>query len=337
MVAGAIAGDAADVLRAIGTNHLSIDLDHRPQYSDFSHVALFYDNDHEYLDGTVPFIEKGLSAGEAVLVAVPAARLEVIRPQFEPAETDLLSFVPMEEIGRNPACIIPAWVDFVDACTAAGRSARAIGEPVWSGRSEDELVECGFHETLLNIAFADVAGFELMCPYHITALDRWVIDEAERNHPHVSRTGVTTTSASFDEQIPTCLDRPLSPVPKDAETIVFDREPLRQVRLRAGQVAAAAGLSPSKVEDVVLAVSEATTNSIRHGGGRGRIALWSEGSRFLCEIRDHGRISDPLAGRIRPTAEQPGGRGLWLMNQQCDLVQIRRLPDGQAIRLQFVT
>ena len=61
--------------------------------------------------------------------------------------------------------------------------------------------------------------------------------------------------------------------------------------------------------------------------------MWREGRRFLAQIRDAGRITDPLAGRIRPSIEQVGGRGLWLMNELCDLVQVRALPDGQVIRL----
>jgi hypothetical protein len=50
-------------------------------------------------------------------------------------------------------------------------------------------------------------------------------------------------------------------------------------------------------------------------------------------VRDAGRIADPLAGRIRPAIEQVNGRGLWLINQLCDLVQVRAVPGGQVLRL----
>jgi anti-sigma regulatory factor (Ser/Thr protein kinase) len=80
-------------------------------------------------------------------------------------------------------------------------------------------------------------------------------------------------------------------------------------------------------------VSEAITNSIRHGGGSGRIGFWFERGTLLCEVRDHGRIADPLAGRVRPRVDQFDGRGLWLINQLCDLVQIRRTAEGQVVRL----
>ena len=65
----------------------------------------------------------------------------------------------MAEIGANPACIIPAWRDFVDECAEAGRAIRGIGEPIWADRSPAELVECQRHESLLNLAFADTRSF----------------------------------------------------------------------------------------------------------------------------------------------------------------------------------
>ena len=54
---------------------------------------------------------------------------------------------------------------------------------------------------------------------------------------------------------------------------------------------------------------------------------------MLCEISDRGRFDEPLAGRVRPAPDQPDGRGLWLVNQLCDLVQIRSSPAGNVVRL----
>ena len=65
------------------------------------------------------------------------------------------------------------------------------------------------------------------------------------------------------------------------------------------------------------------------GGG----SLWSEGQTLLCEVHDRGQITDPLVGRVRPTPEQRTGRGLWIVNQLCDLVQIRSSASGSVVRL----
>ena len=53
----------------------------------------------------------------------------------------------------------------------------------------------------------------------------------------------------------------------------------------------------------------------------------------MCEVRDAGRIENPMAGRERPPPERDGGRGLWMVNQLCDLVQLRSFPDGVTVRV----
>jgi hypothetical protein len=39
-------------------------------------------------------------------------------------------------------------------------------------------------------------------------------------------------------------------------------------------------------------------------------------------------------GRRRPTSRQLHGRGLWLVQQLCDLVQVRTEPGGTVVRVQ---
>ena len=103
----------------------------------------------------------------------------------------------------------------------------------------------------------------------------------------------------------------------------------RLVKLRA----AGAGLSAERAGDLVLAVNEVATNSIRHGGGGGVLRIWQAADALICEIADSGRIADPLAGRQRPASGQSGGHGLWLCNQICDLVQLRTFVTGSVVRL----
>ena len=75
--------------------------------------------------------------------------------------------------------------------------------------------------------------------------------------------------------------------------------------------------------DFVLAVDEVAINSVLHGGGRGIVRLWREDETLVCDVRDQGIIRDPLAGRTRPDVDAFGGRGLWIANAVCQLVQIR--------------
>jgi anti-sigma regulatory factor (Ser/Thr protein kinase) len=117
------------------------------------------------------------------------------------------------------------------------------------------------------------------------------------------------------------------------EALAFDRHGLETVRDAVARRADSAGLVASRAQDLVLAVDEIAVNSVRHGGGNGVLRLWQEGGRLLCEVKDRGRIADPLAGRHRPKPGQLGGWGMFIANQLCDLVQLRTGDHGTAVRL----
>ena len=96
----------------------------------------------------------------------------------------------MTEVGRNPGRLISAWADFLGEHPAA-RPVRGIGEPVWFGRTTDEIAECQRHEALLNLAFADRRDFVVICPYDRTRLDESVLAEARSSHPLLVQDGET--------------------------------------------------------------------------------------------------------------------------------------------------
>ena len=77
------------------------------------------------------------------------------------------------------------------------------------------------------------------------------------------------------------------------------------------------------VEELVLAVNEIATNSVRHGGGVGILRVWREQKALLCEVQDAGHIRDPMLGRVEPDGLAATSRGLWIADQFCDLVEIR--------------
>src|SRR5205823_1348942 len=112
----------------------------------------------------------GVAAGDAMLVVVSAAKIRLLKEALG-AEADCVFFADMGAIGANPAHIIPAWADFVDAYSGGTPNGiRGIGEPIWSDRPADELVECQRHESLLNVAFAGSPSWSLLCPYDLDSL-----------------------------------------------------------------------------------------------------------------------------------------------------------------------
>jgi anti-sigma regulatory factor (Ser/Thr protein kinase) len=64
------------------------------------------------------------------------------------------------------------------------------------------------------------------------------------------------------------------------------------------------------------------------------VTLWATEREIICQVNDSGQITDLLAGRLkRDPAAAGGGRGLWVVQQVCDLVEIRTSTAGTAIRL----
>jgi anti-sigma regulatory factor (Ser/Thr protein kinase) len=300
--------------------------------SGFRHEAVIYGDPGEFLVATVPFLRDALEAGEAALVAVSRTNTELLRGELG-ADAERVRFTEMEELGRNPARIIPFWHEFVEEHD--GLPVRGVGEPVWPGRGAAEIDECQRHESLLNLAFADSAEWSLLCPYDGTAFDDEVLAAVRHSHKALTREGLRELSSDFARPAD-CFAGELPAHPAGLVPFEFGRTDLAAVRRRVERGAAEAGLSRLATADLVVAASELAANSVAHGGGGGRLRIWRETGRLLVEFTDRGTIAEPLAGRVRPSLTQEGGRGLWLVNQLCDLVQIRSGALGTTVRLQAV-
>jgi anti-sigma regulatory factor (Ser/Thr protein kinase) len=297
----------------------------------YRHEALFYRGDEEFLAGTLPLISEAIDADAAVLVAVPKPRAKVLRDALD-GRDDTVAFADMEELGRNPGRIIAAWRDFVRAHAGGDALPLGIGEPIWPERNEAELVECQRHETLLNLAFTHETPWTLLCPYDAARLPHDVLDEARRNHPHVHERGVAHRSETYARAIPGC--EPLPPPSAEPDEKTYSgSDGLAALRGHLAAGAEREGLGRARVADLVLAVDELATNTLRYARGQGVVRIWREEATLLVEVADGGHIADPLAGRDCPPPDALGGRGLFLVNQLCDLVQLRSSPEGSVIRL----
>lgn len=298
----------------------------------FRHQALIYHGPDEYLAATVPYLQEGIEGGQAVLVAVGPQQTEWLEAELG-GGSSRVSFVDMRELGRNPASIIPLWRDFVDR--GDGRPLRGIGEPVWASRSHAALEECRRHEALLNIAFDRGPAWDLLCPYDAITLGDEILDKVANSHPLICRHGSCDPSPAFDPA-PDTFAGQLPPPTATPEILEFDVAGLGEARRRVATAAAREGMDDVAIADLVTATSELAANSVMHGGGTGTLRLWREDGRLIVEVEDRGLIEEQLVGRVRPDVSQEGGRGLWLANVLCDLVQIRSGENGTTVRLHLL-
>jgi anti-sigma regulatory factor (Ser/Thr protein kinase) len=303
-------------------------------HSSYRHEAYLYRGAEEFLAGTVPFVREGIASGQPVMVAVVEPRAGLLREALG-ADAAEVEFVDMAVLGRNPARIIPGWRRFLDEHCRDEQPVRGIGEPIWSGRRAAEVAECQLHEALLNLAVDPDTPMWLRCPYDVEALDPAVVEEAHRSHPILVELDSYAGSRWYGgaHHVSDSFGAGLPEPPEHVEGVEFGWADLAPVRDAIAAHAAVAGLDAERTWELALAAHEVAVNSVRHGGGRGTLRVWREPEALCCEIRDSGRIDDPLAGRRPPVGDQEDGRGLWLANQLCDLVQVRSGPEGTAVRI----
>jgi anti-sigma regulatory factor (Ser/Thr protein kinase) len=285
----------------------------------FDHPALFYRDNDDYLAGTLEFVHAGLSNGEAVAIAVPTARHDLLAIHLA-AVADQIELVDLTRAGRNPGRIIGGVLrTFADR--HPDRPVRIVAEPVWPTRSAIEYPACVQHEALVNRAFAGRL-VTILCPYDTAALDPRIIQDAARTHPALIEHGVRRPSSDYaPEKALAGHNRPLT-APAEALRLRVGPGQLSWLREALTEHASAAGMSEDRQADWVLMLTELATNSIEHGGGKATVRLFSEAGQLVGQVRDSGRFLDPLAGRTPALPGQIRGRGLLIVNDIADLVRL---------------
>jgi hypothetical protein len=296
------------------------------------HVGFPYRGVAEYVSGTLSFIHTALGAGRPVLVAVPSAKLEILRDCLG-SDAARVHFTDLTCEGRNPGRILPGvMLAFADA--RPGRRAAIVAEPVWPGRTALEYPACAAHEALVNVAFEgrDVA---VLCPYDAANLDPYMVQDAHRTHPRMLLRGEHRPSAFYADPRRTAaaFHPPLPAPPPHAATMRYDTvHDLAGLHSFVTSHAATAGLKPQRREALAAVVSEFAAGTLADTDGFGTVSVWPEGDLVVCQIHESGRRVDRLAGHV-PRAARGHADGLLTADMTCDLVRVHRRAGTTTVRL----
>jgi len=302
------------------------------EHRGFRHQALLYAGSDDFVNRVALIVLRALEAEEPVLIAIDSAKIGLLRDRLGSASRSV-AWNDIRGTGRNPARIIPVWRQFV-ASHGSSHRLWGFGEPIWPERAPDELAEAQRLEQLLNLAFADVPNFTLLCPYDIERLAADALAEGLRSHPFIADASGERASADYTgvAVITASVPPPLrEPAEEPAEFIVggVRNAPVRRF---LAQLGFAAGLGPARTDDLTLAIVAVAGNMARPGGKQ-LVRVWPEAGSVVAELGDLAAVDDPLAGREWPPPVAGPARGLWLANQLCDLVQVRSFDAGAVVRL----
>ncbi len=299
----------------------------------FEHIAFFYSSEAEYVDVIGEFVEEGLALGEPTLIAVPTDKIEFLGGILSDHSLEI-GIIDVNLLGRNPARLNTVFERFYEENKSF--RTRIVCEQSWPGRLATESLEVARHEAISNIAL-EGRMCTMLCPYDYANLKATVVFDAARTHPAIVHGGITQPSPDFTDPYALCNSDAFSldPPPDGCRLFEIGYSPLISYRMKIRAGASAAGLDSGKTADLVLAFNEAATNTMVHGNGWGEVRTWSDSGQFVCEVADKGLIDNLLVGLRLPDPYADNGRGLWLANQLCDLVQIRSGSRGTTVRLRM--
>ena len=160
------------------------------------HRALLYRDEAEFESVCGAFLAEGLARSEAVLAVTTKANLDVLRRSLG-KDAAKATFTESRAWYETPATTVTAYRRFLDEAAAAGTPwVRILGEPLWAGRSDDEVYLWTQCEALINLTFA-AAPATIMCPYDERTLDASIVRSAAATHPQMMEDGDPTDNEHF--------------------------------------------------------------------------------------------------------------------------------------------
>jgi CheY-like chemotaxis protein len=162
------------------------------------HEALLYSTTEELLAGTVPFVRRGLAAGEPVLAVLREAAWAPLREALG-ADARRVEFVDAVEWHRSPQDTVGAYLRYVRNHLARGASrVRIIGEVVWPTASALGVAEWKRFEAQLSVDLASVP-VSFICAYDASELPEDILADALRTHPLLRGPEGARPSAGYTE------------------------------------------------------------------------------------------------------------------------------------------
>ena len=305
-----------------------------PAHPHGRHEAVFHATDGDLLDVLAPFVRGGSDAGEPTLVALGERRAALVRSAL-PAGT-AVEFLPADTLDASPATVIRVFREIFARHVAAGaRQIRLAGElpPLAFGATWHSWAR---YEAAVNHAYDEFPLWSL-CAYDLRSTPDPVLRDVLRTHPgiagpsgaHVPNERYTDPATFLSEQ------RVMAPDPvQESRPCAVLTDPSPGEARRAVRDADPGAVPADQVDDLVVAVSEAVTNAMRHGRAPVRVTVWAGGDRIVVAVTDAGPgPQDPYAGLLPSSRDATSGRGLWITHQAVSHVASQRSRDGFTIRL----
>ena len=298
------------------------------------HDAFLYGSDEQLVTAMVPFLQEGLTRGDAAAAVTTPGNLALLRDRL--GADAHVGYVEAADWYVRPAAAIAQFDAAIRELIDGGAPhLRVVGELPF-GSTLGEHASWNRYEAIVNEAFKR-APLWVVCLYDTRALPEQLIETARRTHPTLFEARRRRQSADYVE--PAVL---LGQIPEPGIPVAgpprlqlrIDGDPRGWRHSLAGAVEAEA-LPRGRAEEFLIAVGEVVANALGHGHGLAELTLWSTNDGVVCAVHDDGPgLDDPFAGYLPPGNDDAAqGMGLWVARQLSDSLAIQSGADGTTVRL----
>jgi anti-sigma regulatory factor (Ser/Thr protein kinase) len=298
------------------------------------HDAFLYGSDEQLVTAMVPFLQEGLTRGDAAAAVTTPGNLALLRDRL--GADAHVGYVEAADWYVRPAAAIAQFDAAIRELIDGGAPhLRVVGELPF-GSTLGEHASWNRYEAIVNEAFKR-APLWVVCLYDTRALPERLIEAARRTHPTLFEARRRRQSADYVE--PAVL---LGQIPEPGIPVAgpprlqlrIDGDPRGWRHSLAGAVEAEA-LPRGRAEEFLIAVGEVVANALGHGHGLAELTLWSTNDGVVCAVHDDGPgLDDPFAGYLPPGNDDAAqGMGLWVARQLSDSLAIQSGADGTTVRL----
>ena len=298
------------------------------------HDAFLYGSDEQLVTAMVPFLQEGLTRGDAAAAVTTPGNLALLRDRL--GADAHVGYVEAADWYVRPAAAIAQFDAAIRELIDGGAPhLRVVGELPF-GSTAGEHASWNRYEAIVNEAFKR-APLWVVCLYDTRALPEQLIEAARRTHPTLFEARRRRQSADYVK--PAVL---LGQIPEPGVPVAgpprlqlrIDGDPRGWRGSLAGAVEAEA-LPRGRAEEFLIAVGEVVANALEHGHGLAELTLWSTNDGVVCAVHDDGPgVDDPFAGYLPPGNDDAAqGMGLWVARQLSDSLAIQSGADGTTVRL----
>jgi anti-sigma regulatory factor (Ser/Thr protein kinase) len=311
----------------------------------FAHTALIIGSDEDLRTGLVPQLRRSLGSGERVMMVVSEHTATVIRTELGPMSAGL-EWGDQSAFYRRLGMAFEAFRRHLAQRHAAGSRVHVIAEPdLIRGHTVDTPVDrvAAYlsYEAMCNQVYAPY-GSAVTCIWNRRHHTASILDGVRQVHNYALTASGRVPNLDYIRPVDYLAGAGHSasqtlPPHRDIELHLVNGGQLHLLHAVVRPWAAEHRFDARAADDVILAVSEVTTNGLVHGAVPVHVCGWHRGDTLIVQVDDAGgRPIPPTAGFCPPREDSSvGGRGLWLARQLADVVTVHTTAGRSTVRLYF--